>query len=201
MFNIVGQPVVRHSDHLEIYACASPRRGWSFWVLNVTQHNTNFVSFADGNDEDFINSQFGQAPSSLVPEDHIFQRHGETREQFHEQFKDEEYMENFQKQRKFFLVIFETSFIEPRITGRIKDTMPCIASRNNSRNIVHEHRRASGHCEVSVARAASRTAAHMTSGFRDIEKNADPSTKARIIVRKYFRVSPRTRSSEKHSSS
>ena len=54
-------------------------------------------------------------------------------EQFHEQPKDEEFMEKFQYHRKFLSAILKTSFKKSRIVGGIKDTGPSLTSRNKSR--------------------------------------------------------------------
>ena len=72
-------------------------------------------------------------------------------------------------------------------------------------NAAQEHQRvAYEQVEISAAFATNRTAAQMTSRFRDIENNVDgefQASEARIIVRKYFRVSSGARSSATLSSS
>ena len=61
----------------------------------------------------------------------FFRRHGETSEQFHEQPKDEEFMEKFQYHRKVILTILKTSVIESETTGGINVPTPSIVSRNS----------------------------------------------------------------------
>ena len=76
-----------------------------------------------------------------VPEDYLLQRHGETWEQFDEQPKYDKYMKKFQYDRKCFLTILETSFIESGITEGIKGYDALHHQQEQFDSSVQEHQR------------------------------------------------------------
>ena len=122
----------------------------------------------------------------------FFRWHVQTQEQFNEQPKDEEYMEKLLCHRKFFATILKTSFIEWGVIGGIqsynalhyRQVLDCMSLfidtirawmneiMNKSRMLLKKHQRTPcEQVEVADAVATSRTAAHMTSRFWDIENH------------------------------
>ena len=81
------------------------------------------------------------------------------------------------------------------IIGVIKVTNALHYQQENFEDAVQEnHRAVHEQVDLAVAIATSRTAAHMTFRFRDIENHveANLSSTTRIIIRTYFRVSSGT---------
>ena len=100
------------------------------------------------------NYQLGRAPSSPV----LFRRHGESWEQFNEQPKDEEYMEKFQYNHKFF---FTHDYWRQSYNA-------LHYQQEQFGNAVQEHQRtACEHVEIAAAIASSRTEARMISRFKE----------------------------------
>ena len=96
--------------------------------------------FVDGDEEDLMtveNAQLGQAPNSPVPEGYLP----------HTARRDPGAVRRVAQRRRAhvevpvpprFLAILKTSFVESRITGVIKITMPAITSRNKSRMLFND---------------------------------------------------------------
>ena len=110
----------------------------------------------------------------------VFKRHGETWEQFNEQFKDEEYIGKCQYNRKFFLTILRTTFISSRITA-------LRYQQEQLENAVQEHQWiANEQVGITAAVATSSTAAQVTSRFRDIGDDAEANFSKQLSISVQF---------------
>ena len=96
---------------------------------------------------------------------------------------------------KDIFTILKTWFVKSGIIGRVRVTVPCIISRNIFENAVQEHQRVVyDQVDIAAALGTSRTAAQMTSRFRDIESNVEASfSHQQRGLGNFFRVSSGTR--------
>ena len=149
MFNTVGEQVVHHIK-LGLRVCFTQTS-----VINLAllpeQHspqgmgptssylkiNSNFISIADGDDDDLLtveNFQFGQAPVFSIM---VFEQNGETQGAVQRAAQRRRvHGEVVGTTTSFFLTNLKTLFFEPGIIGGIKLTMPCTTSRNKSRMLL-----------------------------------------------------------------
>ena len=100
----------------------------------------------------------------------VFRRHGETRDQFSEQPRGEEYMEKFQDYDRDILTILNAVH-QVRDFGRSQSHNALHHQQEQFKHAVQEHQRVThDQVEIAAAVAPSRTPSQMTSRFRDTEK-------------------------------
>ena len=145
--------------------------------LNLTQDNPNFISIAGGDDEDLMTvekSQLGQAQSSLVPEDPGLQTARKSHGAVQPTVQRRRVHVEVPIPPQGLLALLRTWVIESRITGGIKGAILCITSKKISRMLSkYVDGQLMSKSGSPAAFASSRTAAHMTSRFRDIENNVE----------------------------
>ena len=99
--------------------------------------------------------------------------HGETWEQFNEQFIDEEYLEELQYHRDLFLSILKTLVFRVSNHWRNQGYIALHYQQEQFEHAAQKHQTvAYEEVQTAAALATSRTAAQATSRFRDTENNA-----------------------------